>query len=470
MVGSQVEDHPAGEISLEASGEPAGGVRCPDCGSSRTWRDGLRPLKDGRRIQRYLCRACGYKFSGSIKRGENKRPSLNPPCNQGSPPGEMQENPNNGDSQEQNLNTQVNPGRLETLQGGRQDYIYPPPPSIIRRVCAWEGQAENSATAEKAVGRGENMAAAVPKDQEKAAGDISAKTGDVKELLFNFAWYMKKNGYKETTIRGKSSRLRRLVKLGANLLDPESVKEIIASQSWNDSSKETTAEAYDLFAKYTGIRWEKPLYKPVRRLPFIPHERELDDLIAGCGNKSVSAFLQVAKETGARAGEIFSLRWIDLDVEARTLRITPEKGSDPRIFRISNKLLGMLENLPRKGERIFSNFCRLDNLCRTYVRYRKRLAYRLGNPRLLKISFHTFRHWKASMEYHRTKDILHVMQILGHRNIKNTLVYTQLIQPEGDEEYVCRVAGTVKQAVELVEAGFEYVCEMDGVKLFRKRK
>jgi site-specific recombinase XerC len=30
------------------------------------------------------------------------------------------------------------------------------------------------------------------------------------------------------------------------------------------------------------------------------------------------------------------------------------------------------------------------------------------------------------MEYHKTRDIIHVMQILGHKNIKNTLVYVQL--------------------------------------------
>ena len=28
------------------------------------------------------------------------------------------------------------------------------------------------------------------------------------------------------------------------------------------------------------------------------------------------------------------------------------------------------------------------------------------------------------MEYHRTKDILRIMKILGHKNIKNTLIYT----------------------------------------------
>ena len=43
------------------------------------------------------------------------------------------------------------------------------------------------------------------------------------------------------------------------------------------------------------------------------------------------------------------------------------------------------------------------------------------------ITFKTFRHFKATMEYHRTKDIIHVMRLLGHKNIKNTLVYTQLV-------------------------------------------
>jgi integrase len=59
-----------------------------------------------------------------------------------------------------------------------------------------------------------------------------------------------------------------------------------------------------------------------------------------------------------------------------------------------------------------------------FVRQRKRTATKLANPRINQITFHTFRHWKATMEYHKTKDILHVIRILGHKNIKNTLIYT----------------------------------------------
>jgi len=49
------------------------------------------------------------------------------------------------------------------------------------------------------------------------------------------------------------------------------------------------------------------------------------------------------------------------------------------------------------------------------------------------------------------------------------LVYTHLVKFESDE-YHSAVARTVEEACRLIEAGFEYVCDFDGVGLFRKRK
>ena len=98
-----------------------------------------------------------------------------------------------------------------------------------------------------------------------------------------------------------------------------------------------------------------------------------------------------------------------------------------------------------------------------------RLAKKLQNPRLNHIHFHTLRHWKATMEYHKTRDLLHVMQMLGHTDIKNTLIYTHLIEIEGDE-YHSAVAKTTEEAKELIKTGFEYVCTHQDLLLFRKRK
>jgi site-specific recombinase XerC len=73
------------------------------------------------------------------------------------------------------------------------------------------------------------------------------------------------------------------------------------------------------------------------------------------------------------------------------------------------------------------------------------------------------------MEYHRTKDLLHVKERLGHRNINNTLIYTHLVTFDSDT-YTVRVAKDVESAVTLLEAGFEYVTDYGDRKLFRKRK
>ncbi|MCJ7430322.1 tyrosine-type recombinase/integrase [Candidatus Bathyarchaeota archaeon] len=112
---------------------------------------------------------------------------------------------------------------------------------------------------------------------------------------------------------------------------------------------------------------------------------------------------------------------------------------------------------------------------KSFRQQRKRLALKLGNSRLPQIHLHTFRHWKATMEYYRTRDIFYVMQFLGHKKIENTLLYVQLtnsIFQDRDDKYICKVAKTAQEAVQLVELGFEYVTGEyhDGGKLFKKQK
>ncbi|MDH5266614.1 MAG: site-specific integrase [Candidatus Bathyarchaeota archaeon] len=98
-----------------------------------------------------------------------------------------------------------------------------------------------------------------------------------------------------------------------------------------------------------------------------------------------------------------------------------------------------------------------------------RIAHKLQNPRINRITFHTLRHWGATMEYHRTKDILHVKERLGHRNINSTLIYTHLVNFESDE-YHTATSKSLEEDEELLKAGFEYVTEREDVKIFRKRK
>jgi integrase len=215
-----------------------------------------------------------------------------------------------------------------------------------------------------------------------------------------------------------------------------------------------------------GLKWEPPNYNRIRKLPFIPTENEVDQLIGGC-NKRMATFLQLLKETGVRCGEACKLRWTDIDTETLSIRVTPEKGSNPRVLKISPKLVSMLNALPKNTQTLFMP--NQDVMRKSYQRQRKLISFKMQNPRLMQISFHTLRHFKATMEYNKTKDILHVMQLLGHRNINNTLVYTHLVNFKEDD-YTAKVAHSEQEVCQLIEAGYEYVCDYDGNKIFRKRK
>lgn len=204
----------------------------------------------------------------------------------------------------------------------------------------------------------------------------------------------------------------------------------------------------------------------------MPLEGEIDQLISALGPKTAT-FLQLIKETATRLGEAWNLKWIDLDFERGCVRVAPDKNSKPRQRKVLTRLLAMLMNLPASGEYVFRNgdidsIHSLDDFRRHFRDNGRRAAARLQNPRILRTSFKTLRHFKATTEYHK-KDILHVMQMLGHKNIQNTLIYTHLVNFEGDE-FVCRVARTVDEAKDLVESGFDYVTDVDEMKLFHKTK
>ena len=294
----------------------------------------------------------------------------------------------------------------------------------------------------------------------------------LKGILLKFEFYMQKEGQSAATIKNRSIRLETLAKRGANLFDSESVKATIALQkTWSDGTKAIAVSTYNCFLEMEGLTWNPPNYKRKETIPFIPSEAELDMLIGGCG-KNLSIFLQGLKETGADPGEFANIESKDINMELKAITLNhPVKGHRPRVLTVSQTLTSRLEPLMKKEGRLFDD----EILRRAFLYKRKTMVQKLSNPRLKNITFITFRHWFATMQYHKTKDILHVQRLLGHKNIQNTLIYidleAKLFGKEGDG-YIARIAHDVNEAAALIEAEFEYVTGdyNDGGKLFRKRK
>jgi len=100
-------------------------------------------------------------------------------------------------------------------------------------------------------------------------------------------FWLKKEGYKESTIERRVRILSTLAK-HADLADPESVKQALARIEWCDGTKELACDAYGLLAKSRGIVFSRPRYVRTEKIPFIPLEAELDSLISGTGPKTAT--------------------------------------------------------------------------------------------------------------------------------------------------------------------------------------
>lgn len=132
----------------------------------------------------------------------------------------------------------------------------------------------------------------------------------------------------------------------------------------------------------------------------------------------------------------------------------------------------MLSTLPKKNKYLFGTNNKTTRQT-VFYKAKKRLAAKLGNPRLLRIGFHTFRHWKATMLYHQTRDIVLVKEFLGHKSLNTTLLYIQLekaIFQNSSDEFIVKAAKDPKEVKALLEVGFDYICEKDGLMFFMKRK
>lgn len=104
-------------------------------------------------------------------------------------------------------------------------------------------------------------------------------TGAATARIFRTLWELKKTGQSEDTLKAKGDRLRHLAKR-VNLDDPDVVKGYVASQSrWSNAYKQGVAYAYNSYVLANGLSWELPHFRIEDRLPRIPIEEKINQVI-----------------------------------------------------------------------------------------------------------------------------------------------------------------------------------------------
>lgn len=318
-------------------------------------------------------------------------------------------------------------------------------------------------------------------ETKTVAGEIEQKKQEINGKLLQFAITLKNKGKSQSTIDTYVGALNTLLAKGANILEPSSVEATIAKQeTWSIRGKKNYVDWYARFAKYLHLDWEKPIYKAPDKIPFIPNEAEIDQLIAGSPRKT-SIALQIAKETAARIGEVVRIKWIDIDFQRDLVTINePEKGSNTGTYKVSHELMLRILKLPKKTDKIFgSGVAVKDSITNTLITARRQLAFSFSNPRFLKIHFHTLRHWAITMYAHKVKDPFEVQRFARHKDMKCTQRYIHyeqtIFQSSDKDEWTIGHARTLQEATDFLQVGFDYIMDMQDeqgkiVKVFRKRK
>ncbi len=217
---------------------------------------------------------------------------------------------------------------------------------------------------------------------------------------------------------------------------------------------------------------EQTFYPRYDKLPKIPTEEKINMLISHAHTR-MALFLSISKDLGSRPIELTWLKVKDIDLQTGTVNITGAKHTIGRNGKLKTNTLEMLRQYINnkhlnQDDRIFPT--ESEYISESYRKLRNTLAKKLQDPTIQQIRLYDFRHFYATMEYHKTRDLLHVKARLGHKDLRTTLRYTQLLEALANDEYHCKTATNIKGASQLIENGFEYVTEIDGTKLFRKRK
>ena len=284
---------------------------------------------------------------------------------------------------------------------------------------------------------------------------------------------MKSNGLADSTIKYVGKMLNRLQQY-SDLDKSEQIKQYIANLHISNGYKNQLLFAYSQYTEYYKIKWQTTKYHREAKMIRIPTTEQINMLIANSGRIMIVK-LTLSKETGLRPIEVGNLKVKDIDLQQKTVYPTTAKHGAPRVLKLSNSLTEIfkayiIRNNLNPTDKLFKGNSEMYG--QHFRIHRNQLAKKLQKPELRTIRLYDFRHYYATRLYAKTKDILYVMQQMGHKNIMNTLKYTQLLKVNEEEEYTCKVAVDIEQTKELIEAGFEYITGeyIDGGKLFRKRK
>lgn len=179
------------------------------------------------------------------------------------------------------------------------------------------------------------------------------------------------------------------------------------------------AITWDLFLSTNPVRKVKFFREFNTGLRVLSSEEEKNLLLHA--SPYLQDLIRFALNTGLRVGEIFSLRWSNVDLKKGILTIFSPKTEKLREVPINAETRNVLEAwwLGKKAEFVFYN----PETGKPFVDLKAGFAVACQKAGIEGVTWHTLRHTFASRLVNRSVDIVTVKELLGHSSITVTMRY-----------------------------------------------
>jgi integrase/recombinase XerD len=208
-------------------------------------------------------------------------------------------------------------------------------------------------------------------------------------------------------------------------------RDYILPNGFSQSYQNQIISAIKLFLKFNGTpllkidRIERP--KRPKYIPAVLSVNEVERLLNCIKNIKHKAVLSTIYSAGLRIGELINIKISDIDTDRCVIHIRGAKGNKDRVVNLSANLLSLLVDYARRYEPTKYLFYGVGNERYSVSSIRRILKVAGARAGIKKhIRVHTLRHSFATHMLEKGVDLRFIQEILGHSDIKTTMIYTRV--------------------------------------------
>ncbi len=171
-----------------------------------------------------------------------------------------------------------------------------------------------------------------------------------------------------------------------------------------------------------------PVFKENPVIPEALTDEQVEKLLKTCqesDNPDLYPLVVCALETGMRRGELFALKWSDVDLKEKWITIRKSKNNEFRVIPVSDMLCDVLETQKAKGHIPFVFPGKKGH----YNNVRRSLNTAAKRAGIERLHLHRLRHSFATRYLSRKVGAEAIQEILGHKSMTMTRRYAK-VTPE----------------------------------------